>query len=275
MAPHPFVKWAGGKSQIFEQVSTHIPSTFRKYFEPFVGGGAMFYGLAAQNRFLGATLADTNSALVSAYITIRDNPDDLIGMLQALPITKEIFEGLRKQHPDTLTPLERAAWLIYLNKTCFNGLFRVNQSGFFNAPWGKYVNPKVCDVENLKAVSALLNHFKVDVQHGDFEATTANAGPDDVVYFDPPYIPLSKTSNFTSYQAGGFGMAEQERLATYFRNLVDKGVHVVLSNSDTELTRALYEGFEMHVVQARRSVNSKGTGRGVVNELVLVGRRSQ
>lgn len=269
-----FLKWAGGKAKSFDTISIHLPDKFRFYFEPFVGGGAMFFGLAAQKRFEHAVLGDMNQALIHAYTTIRDAPQDLIDMLGSFPITKEYFDGLRTLHPDTLDALECAAWIIFLNKTCFNGLFRVNKAGFFNVPWGKYANPKTCDVENINACNQVLKDLATIVR-GDFEVTTEQAKTGDVVYFDPPYIPLSKTSNFTGYQADGFGQKEQERLAKYFRTLVqDRGVHAVLSNSDTEMTRDLYAGFEQHVVPVKRAINSKGTGRGAVNELIVVGKRS-
>ncbi len=268
----PFVKYAGGKTQLFEQIASYLPLTCKTYREPNIGGGAMFFGLAAQNRFEHAIISDTNSALIAAYTIIRDEPEGLINTLREMPLTKEFFDGLRKLHPDELTPMERAAWILFLNKTCFNGLYRVNKAGFFNVPWGKYKNPNVCNVEKLLACSAVLQ--KTTILHADFEETTRDAVPGDVVYFDPPYIPLTKTSNFTGYQADGFGQKEQERLATHFAKLADRGVHVVLSNSDTEMSRQLYAGFEMHVVQAKRNVNNDGTKRGPVNELIVVGNRT-
>lgn len=274
---HPFVKWAGGKTQLLEPLSTILPSRIRTYYEPFIGGGALFFSLAQKERFQRAVINDWNTELVDAYKTIRDFPDDLITLLQALKETYQAdargtFQGEREKDPKEMTPIQRAARFIFLNKTGFNGLYRVNKKGGFNTPFGKYENPKILDEPNIRACSKVLNHFVV-VTSGDFAQVIADAQPGDCVYFDPPYVPVNATANFTSYTSDGFSLDDQYRLAAAFKKLAENGVAVVASNSDTQTVRDLYEGFEMHNVQARRNINSKGDKRGPVGELIIVGRR--
>jgi DNA adenine methylase len=268
--PKPFVKWAGGKKQLVERIATLLPERSSHYYEPFVGGGAVFWYLAHQQRFNRATLNDWNAELVDAYRVIRDYPSCLIEELQDRPVSKDEFMRVRSQDPAKLSPIERAARLIYLNKTCFNGLYRVNQKGQFNVPYGKWKTPpKVCDADNLRVCSQAL--ADVDIVQGDFAAVLQRVAPGQTVYLDPPYVPLNPTSNFASYTSSGFTLRDQQRLAREFRKLVVRGAHVVLSNSDTPKVRELYQGCELHEVQARRSINSKGTRRGPVGELLVVG----
>lgn len=270
---HPFVKWAGGKRQLVSQLLQILPPKINTYFEPFVGGGAVFFALANEGRFERAVLNDWNAELVSAYQAIRSFPDDLIRELEKLPINKDEYLRVRAQVPESLTPIQRAARLIYLNKTCFNGLYRVNKKGQFNVPYGKWKRaPQVFDSENLQACSKVLN--KAEIHNGDYSALERLVKPGDTVYLDPPYAPLSSTSNFANYTSGGFDSQAQERLAEVFKHLVQLGAHVVESNSDTLLIRELYRGFEIREVKARRSINSKGGKRGPVGELIIVGRRA-
>jgi len=270
----PFLKWAGGKTQILEKLVAILPKGgIRTYFEPFVGGGALFFTLAAQGRFQRAVLNDFNRELMDCYRAIRDFPDDLVDQLKRLPVDKTTFLELRAKMPEDFGPTRRAARTIYLNKTGFNGLFRVNKKGQFNVPYGKWKRPpKVLHAANLRACAEVLNRF-VALLSTDFANAVQGAGDGDVIYFDSPYIPLNATSNFTSYTADGFTLDDQHRLAAYFRELVKEGAYVLASNSDTETTRELYKGFEMHQIQARRCINSKGDKRGEVHELLIVGRR--
>jgi len=277
MEAHPFVKWAGGKTQLLGQLTTILPSRIRTYYEPFVGGGALFFTLANQGRFQRAVLNDWNTELIDTYKTIRDFPEDLIEALQKLKAEyqaadKETYYRERRKDAKALSPLDRAARFIFLNRTGFNGLYRVNKAGQFNVPMGKYTNPKIVDEENIRACSLVLNRFVV-LTSKDFAEVIKDAQPGDAVYFDPPYVPVTTTSNFTSYTSDGFSLDDQYRLVAGFKQLVEAGVAVVASNSDVQLVRDLYEDFERHEVQARRNINSKGDKRGSVGELIIVGRR--
>lgn len=274
---HPFVKWAGGKSQLLDQLTGILPSRIRTYYEPFVGGGAVFFALAHKGRFQRAVINDWNAELMDTYKAIRDFPGDLLVALQKLKDDykadpKPTYLRERSLDPKELAPIARAARFIFLNRTGFNGLYRVNKQGRFNVPFGKYDNPRIVDEPNIRACSQVLNNFVV-LTSKDFAAVVADAQPGDAVYFDPPYVPLNATSNFASYTSDGFGLDDQYRLAAAFKQLVEAGVAVVASNSDTQIVRDLYEGFEMHQVLARRNINSKADKRGPVGELVIVGRR--
>ncbi len=272
MRPKPMLKWVGGKGQLLPTLSKLITHKSRVYFEPFVGGGAVFFRFAERKRFQRAVLNDTNAELINCYEVVRDQPANLIKRLDTYKAdpcwnTQEYFLQVRASEP--AEPLERAARMIYLNRTCFNGLYRVNRAGKFNTPFGRYANPTLYDKDTLRACSEALNEFAT-LRLGDYATAVADAKAGDIVYFDPPYVPISATSNFTSY-AGQFGPDEQRALAQLFRELVERGVFVVESNSDAPLVRELYEGFDLHVVGAKRNVNSKGDRRGTVNELVIVG----
>ena len=268
----PFLKWAGGKTQILDKLLAILPDKIGTYHEPFVGGGAVFFALAARDRFQRVVLNDFNQELMDCFRAIRDFPEDLIEQLALLPLSKEFFLKLRAKMPHDFGPTRRAGRMIYLNKTGFNGLFRVNKKGEFNVPWGKYKNPTILDADNIRACSVVLNRF-VSLLSVDFATAVEGAMPGDVVYLDPPYVPLNATSNFSSYTTDGFTLDDQHRLAACFRELVEKGVCVWASNSDTETTRELYKGFEIHQIQARRCINSKGDKRGFIHELLIVGRR--
>lgn len=273
---HPFVKWAGGKSQLLDRLVTILPSRVRTYYEPFVGGGALFFALAGQQRFQRAVINDWNTELIDTYKVIRDFPDDLLCLLRTLKEeytadAKITFHRERDKVPQELSPIQRAARFLFLNRTGFNGLYRVNKAGRFNVPFGKYDNPRIADETNIRACSKVLNNFVV-LTAQDFAEVVKDAQPGDAVYFDPPYVPVNATANFTSYTSDGFSLDDQYRLAASFKKLVEMGVAVVASNSDVPTVRDLYEGFEMHEVQARRNINSKADKRGPVGELIIVGR---
>jgi DNA adenine methylase len=271
----PFIKWAGGKGQVIPAIMAVMPSRMRTYYEPFLGGGAVFWHVASERRFERATLNDWNKELVDTYTTIRDHAGALIHALGEHKTkawnTPEYFKEMRAKDPFTLTLVERAARMIYLNKTCYNGLYRVNKLGLFNTPFGRYKNPGLLDSGNIRACSAALNR-NVTLLQGDFTKVFLDAGPQDVVYFDPPYVPVSDTANFENYTADGFSMSDQSRLAICFRNLAEKDVSCILSNSDTDAVRKLYEGFEIVPVRVRRNINSKAKGRGHVGEVLVVHR---
>ena len=265
----PFLKWVGGKRGILPMLSAHAPEKFGRYHEPFVGGGALFFHLA-QRRILprGAVLSDNNERLMRAYQGVRDSVEDVIHLLKGYPHEKDFYLRMRERTIDDRPDAEVAAWLIYVNRTGFNGLYRVNQKNKFNVPFGDYTKPKICDPENLRSCSRALAHAELRCE--PFDLVAERAEPGDFVYFDPPYVPLSATSSFTSYTANGFGLPHQQKLADVARSLKARGVHVLLSNSSAPLVRELYgEGFFTVEVKAARSVNSRGDGRGKVVELLM------
>jgi DNA adenine methylase len=275
----PFVKWAGGKSQLLEQFESLFPTHFSRYVEPFVGGGAVFFHLL-NHRFIinGAILNDLNQELMSCYKVIRDQVEDLIEELYRHEPHKteesyfyEIREWDRKPDFNARGPIEQAARTIFLNRTCYNGLYRVNSKGQFNVPFGKYKNPRVCDEENLRAVSQALQG--IELYSEDFVECVKRAERGDFVYLDPPYHPLNETSSFTSYTRDNFGDADQERLVETFRQLDKKGCRVMLSNSYTPFIRKLYDGYRQEVVTARRAISCKGNGRGAINEIAILNYR--
>lgn len=264
MSLRPFLKWAGGKRQLLRELIRHVPKGCSRYFEPFVGGGALFFQLQPRK----AVLADVNRRLIRTYKGVRDDVEDIIRLLKTYPHQKKFFYELRQVDVDKRTNAEVAAWFIYLNRTGFNGLYRVNRKNRFNVPFGRYENPTICDEETLRACSRALAGTKLLVS--DFEAVTAGAKRGDFVYFDPPYMPLSVTSSFTSYTSTGFGREEQTRLRDVALALKERGVSVLLSNSSTPFVRDLYrDGFQLVEVSATRLVNSKVSGRGAIAELVI------
>jgi DNA adenine methylase len=263
--PRPFLKWAGGKKQLLEPILAKLPKAIATYHEPFVGGGAVFFELAKEGRFERAVLSDSNEDLIECYRAIQCHVDELIEALKAYRHSEEDYYRVRASRPARRA--ERAARIIYLNKTGFNGLYRVNRSGEFNVPFGRYKNPTICDEPNLRAVSEALAN--VELQVSDFERAAASAKPGDAVYFDPPYLPISKTSYFTAYDRGSFGISEHERLAQVFADMTRRGVPAVLSNSDTPETRELYRDFDLATVLATRAINSKVDGRGAISEILV------
>jgi DNA adenine methylase len=263
-AGRPFLKWAGGKRQLLPHLLRHAPRKFGRYFEPFVGGGALFFALRPRL----ATLADVNERLIRAYRGVAYSVDDVTRLLRAYPYDPDFYYRMRAVDIDRGTDAEVAAWFIYLNRTGYNGLYRVNRSNHFNVPFGRYANPTVCDEPTLRACAGALAGKDILVE--DFESVATGAQRGDFVYFDPPYVALSATSSFTSYTSRGFGEAEQVRLRDLARSLKRRGVHVLLSNSSAPFVRDLYAtGFQVLEVPATRMVNSKGGGRGPVDELMI------
>jgi DNA adenine methylase len=260
----PFLKWAGGKRQLLPHLLRHVPATRGAYFEPFVGGGALFFALRPRK----ATLADVNERLIRAYRGVAAQVDDVVRLLRRYPHDSEFFYRLRARAIDGQSDAEVAAWFIYLNRTGYNGLYRVNRKNEFNVPFGRYANPTVCDEPTLRDCAAALAGTKLVVD--DFEKIVSGARRGDFVYFDPPYAPLSATSSFTSYTSGGFGPEDQRRLRDVALALKKRGVQVLLSNSSAPLVRELYaSAFEVFEVPATRMLNSKGDGRGAIAELVI------
>jgi DNA adenine methylase len=269
-APKPFVKWVGGKRQILGEIRQHMPASYGRYHEPFLGGGAVFFGLHAQER--PAFLMDSNERLIRAYKGIQQDVDGVIELLKGHQAkhNKPFFLKTRSRPDvDMLTAVEMAAWLIYLNRTGYNGLYRVNSKNIFNVPFGTYDNPNICDEDNLRACSRALKC--AELEPGDFTSVLKRAKKGDFVYFDPPYVPLTTTAKFTDYTSKGFGEAEQKELRDVAVELRKRGVFVLLSNSSAPLVHELYKDFEQIRVRARRSVNSNPLGRGHIQELLLKG----
>jgi DNA adenine methylase len=273
-AARPFIKWVGGKRRLVPTLLRQAPSDFGNYHEPFVGGGALFFALANQTPQAKrwANLSDQNLRLIRTYRAVRDDVEGLIARLRdyAESHDKDQYYAVRALAVDAMEDdADAAAWFIYLNKTGFNGLYRVNQKGGFNVPIGRYAKPNVCDGDNLRAASRILQG--VDIRHEGFESVVGRAKAGDFVYFDPPYVPASGTANFTAYTRSGFGPAEQERLRDVARSLKNKGVRVILSNSDTAPVRTLYQrGFRKSQVMVARAVNSRASARGAVPELLIM-----
>jgi DNA adenine methylase len=236
----------------------------RRYFEPFLGGAAVFFHLGHPHSFL----SDSNRDLVELYQVVQQDVEGLIELLRIHRNDRDYYYQIRSQDPAALAPSQRAARLIYLNKTCFNGLYRVNSRGQFNVPFGRHKNPAICDADGLRAASAALQYAELSVR--DFESVLDGAQAGDFIYFDPPYQPINKTSSFTSYTAGKFGEEEQRRLAAVYSQLAERGCFVMLSNSDTPLIRGLYGKFHIHEIQASRAINSKPEGRGKITELLIL-----
>jgi len=261
----PILKWAGGKAGLISQFEPHFPrqKEYKRYFEPFLGGAAVFFYLQPEESFL----FDLNAELIEVYTVLRDDVEELISSLEPHYNDRDYFYRIRAQDPSQLTPVERASRFIFLNKTCYNGLYRVNRSGQFNVPFGDYKNPTICDVPRLRSASIALQSAVLKV--ADFESVLEYAKAHDLLYFDPPYEPLSKTSSFTAYTSGGFGSDDQQRLAQAFRTLDTRGCFLMLSNSNTPLIRELYQGFHIYEINARRAINSKGNGRGLIKELLI------
>ena len=267
--PRPFLKWAGGKTQLVDALEEHAPASFGGYFEPFVGSGALYFRLCRQGLLAGACLSDSNAELIDTYVAVRDRVDDVIALLAGYPHSPDFYYSLRSQDPGSLGLPARAARMIYLNKTGYNGLYRVNRRGQFNVPFGRYLAPRYCDPDNLRAVSAALQDTAIAC--APFESVLDRAAPGDLVYFDPPYAPLSATAYFTAYQAHGFSSDDQQRLRDVCAELAWRGVYVMVSNSDTKLVRSLYVAppFLLHRVQANRAINSNAARRGKIAELII------
>ncbi len=263
----PLLKWAGGKRQLLEQIRRRLPEEINTYYEPFVGGGAVFFALCAEGRFKKAVLSDQNSELIDTYCTVRDNVEGVIRELRKFRNEEEAYYEVRAQKPRSL--VRRAARMIYLNRTGYNGLYRVNRSGQFNVPFGRYVRPNICDEERLHGVSISLRGITLEVS--DFEDIAKKCKRGDAVYFDPPYIPVTATAKFAEYHLKAFDDAEHQRLAHFYRELSARGVSVVLSNSDTPRSRELFGDCLHEFVSARRSINSAPHKRGAISEILVYG----
>jgi len=243
-----------------------MPKSFNHYYEPFLGGGAMFFDLAPEH----ATVSDANLELVSCYLAVALQVGSVIHELKKLPIDEKRYYALRSLKPADLSPAAAAARTIYLNHTDFNGLYRVNKSGGFNVPWGKWKDdklPTTCDEENLRACSAALQ--KARIMCADFQSIIANAEEGSLAYCDPPYVPLTKTANFTTYTPGGFGLEDLKRLRASCCEARQRGAYVMLSQADTPEVREMFGGFRIHSVSARRNVNCDASKRGKVGEVVI------
>lgn len=268
----PFVKWAGGKRSLLETITEHAPKKFGNYHEPFVGGGAVFFKLTSDERFdfERAYLNDTNTRLMATYTAIRDDVDSVVRKLRICTKkhSEEFFYATRnKRTIDSHDNDEIAAWMIYLNKTCFNGLYRVNKKNEFNTPWGKYVNPTICDQDNLRACSYALRRTRLSSV--DFALTTKKAVEGDFVYFDPPYMPRLG-NEFVGYGADHFGLKEHTMLRDLALELKKRGVHVMISNSGADEVRTLYKrGFKIHEVKGKRSVGATWERRGHMPDLLI------
>lgn len=246
-----------------------MPLSFEAYHEPFVGSGALFFRLYRERKIRRAVLSDLNAELIDSYLAIRDCAAEVIQILSSFPHERDFYYDIRARDPWGLSLPQRAARMIYLNKTGYNGLYRVNRCGMFNVPFGRYKSPTYLDRENLLAVSQALQD--VEILCVPFETVLERAGAGDWVYFDPPYMPLSQTSNFTAYHASGFGLNDQQRLRDICIELSKNNVYITLSNSDTKIIRALYgsEYFAIDEVLANRAINCNGARRGKITELVI------
>lgn len=266
-AARPLVKWAGGKRSLIRQLQRFVPPRLGTYYEPFLGGAAFFFALAPTPAVIG----DSNADLIALYEAVRDYPEAVIEALdrvQPRVLEADFYYRVRAQVAEALEPPARAARFIYLNKTCYNGLYRVNRAGQFNVPFGRYARPPALYArDNLLSASRLL--AAAELRCSDFEATLSAARAGDFVYLDPPYAPLTRTANFTRYTVESFEDGEQRRLARCVRDLDARGCLVLLSNSDTPAIRALYRGFRMEVVHAPRNINSDATARGRIPELAI------
>jgi DNA adenine methylase len=265
------LKWAGGKTPLTRRILELLPAQMNTYFEPFFGGGAVFFALAREKRFRSAVLSDVNPELVNVYRVLKDNVDGLVKQLQRMKISEEDFYLERERKPTSA--VRQAARTIYLNKTGFNGLYRVNQSGKFNVPYGRHVNPKICDEPNLRAAAAVLKNVELVVE--DFERSCKRAQPGDAVYLDPPYLPLSTTASFTSYDRHPFGIAQHERLAEVFDELSEHEISAVLSNSCTADSKRLYRSHHVEFPLVARSINSNSKKRGKIKEILVCNRAAR
>lgn len=265
----PFLKWVGGKRQLMGDIEPLLPTKISTYYEPFIGGGAVFLNQQPKK----AVINDYNAELINVYEVVRDDVEALIQDLATHQNESEYFYSIRVQDRqegfDQLSALKRASRVIYLNKTCFNGLYRVNSSGEFNTPFGRYKSPNIINETVLRAVSNYLQSNDIQLLSGDFEEALKGARRGSFVYLDPPYDPISKSSNFTGYVEGGFGTDQQERLRDVCLRLDQKGVRFLLSNSATPLIKSLYKDFEIIEVGAKRQINSVASKRGEVTEVLV------
>ncbi len=266
----PVLKWVGGKRQLLPEIKKSLPRGFPTYYEPFFGGGAVLFDLQPSS----AVVNDVNHELINVYCMIRDNVDGLVDHLRTHRNEADYFYDIRELDREQsiysrLSDLERASRILYLNKTCYNGLFRVNQQGEFNAPFGRYKNPNIVNETGLRAASHYFNQAKITFKCGDFEGALKGIRKGDFVYFDPPYDPVTESANFTGYVKGGFNRDEQKRLKKLCDTLSSRGIRFLLSNSSTDFILDLYKDYRIRFVQAKRAVNSQGDKRGNVDEVLV------
>jgi DNA adenine methylase len=263
----PVVKWAGGKRQLLSEIMQNLPKHFNRYFEPFIGGGALFFSLQPEQGYI----SDINEELVNLYKVIQSDVQVLIHELASHENTEDYFFSIRNidrtLEYEQWTAVQKASRFIFLNRTCFNGLYRVNSRGEFNVPYGRYKNPQLVNAENLVNCAELLK--QTVIAHADFTAIEAIAKKGDFVYFDPPYMPLTATASFTSYTKEGFDSEMQVKLKALCDALDKKGVHFLLSNSDVPFIRELYEDYTVKTVFASRAINASGSGRGKITEVLV------
>ena len=264
---YPIVKWVGGKRQLMFELLKNMPETYNRYFEPFIGGGALFFELQPQNGYI----SDMNEELINLYSVVRDDVYELIDDLNKHKVSKEYFLKIRNldrtEKYNKLSDIQKASRFIYLNRTCFNGMYRVNSQGQFNVPFGNYKNPRIVDAENLINCSKLLKNTEICC--ADFSEILNKVQKGDFVYFDPPYVPLNETSSFTSYTKDGFDLDMQFKLRDVCDELDSNGVMFMLSNSDTKLVNELYSNYEIKKVFASRAINANGNGRGKITEVLV------
>lgn len=267
----PFTKWTGGKRQLLPILNLNVPDNFGTYFEPFVGGGALFFDLLPEK----AVINDANGQLIQAYEQIRDNVDELLEYLEIHQTknTKEYYYDLRSMDRDgrleKLSETEQAARLLYMLRVDFNGLYRVNSKNQFNVPYGRYKNPKIVDDELLHAISKYLNHNDITILNTDFEKAFEKAETGDFVYFDPPYVPLTETRSFTSYTQDGFTLEDQTRLRDNFAKLSARGVKCLLSNSNTDIIKELYKDFDVQIIDSTHVIAAKAASRKQISEVLV------
>ena len=272
--PKPFVKWAGGKRQLIPILNESLPESFGTYYEPFLGGGALLFHILTERNGQKCSISDLNSDLVLAYTTIRNRIDELISSLKThernyKKKSKSYYYSVRESNPRS--EIEKTSRLLFLNRTCFNGLYRVNSKGKFNVPLGKYTNPNIVNEENLRSVSGILQSSRVSIKCRDFEAVLRDAKKGDLVYFDPPYQPVSDTANFTSYTNKDFTYDDLDRLAKLCKKLDSKGCNVLLSNSDSKEVEDIFssKSWKVSKIQANRSINSNSKKRTGHFELLI------
>ncbi len=265
----PILKWAGGKRQILDSIITHVPDDFGTYYEPFAGGLALLASLYSIGRIKKAVISDTNNDVYNLYTVIRNKPSGLIEYLREIKFGNNAGDYYRARDlfNACTDDVEKAGLLIYLNRHCYNGLYRVNSSGKFNVPFGRYRNPGMPSGDDIRKFSEMIGSS--EILNLDFEDAVKDAVKNDFVYLDPPYIPLSRTSRFTGYTSSGFGLKDQERLGMVFKKLSDRGVFVMESNSSSDLARRFYSGFNIFTVNAKRAINSAADRRKDVDELII------
>lgn len=264
----PFIKWAGGKRQLLDKLCARMPSAYNKYYEPFVGGGALLFEIKPESAFIN----DINQELMHTYEAIRDSRDEFISRMEEMDkvtCTKDFYYEIRGRYNEKLSKgeydVEMAVLFVYLNKHCFNGLYRVNAKGLFNVPWNQKITGKSMDIENIKNISYYLQGVTITCR--DFEEALKEAGEHDFVYLDSPYAPLNPTS-FEAYTKEGFTIEEHRRLAEVFKSLTEKGCYCMLTNHNTDLIHELYDGFAMEEIDVRRAINSNASKR-VGKELII------